>query len=109
MSSQSTIVFFGLQLEIPATEVELLELKRHPLLVKARTASLQYYWADFGESEPQYSLIVGKKLAIIGIENDFDATFSQEEMNAIVAETVTKLRVSGFSDEPKFILKMSQP
>lgn len=105
MSAESTVVFFGLQFEVPAAEVELLELKRHPLLAKARAASLQHYWADFGDVEPRYFLIIGRKLAIVGLENDAEVTLGEEELSVSMAETSTKLRANGFSEEPQLILK----
>lgn len=106
MSVESTVVFLGLSLEIPQSEVEALETRKHPLLAKARSASLQHFWANFGGVDPQYVFLIGKKVAIMGVENDAEHSATFSELESCMREVRQKLRACGFEDEPQLILQL---
>jgi hypothetical protein len=106
MSAESTIAFFGIRFDVPETEVEELELRRHPLIAKARTASIQHYWANFGGVDPKYVLLLGRKLSTIGFEDAIDYTVSQGELVNIMEDVRRKLQAAGFDQEPELIIQI---
>jgi len=109
MSVESTIAFYGIQFEVPASEVEQLELRCHPLLLKAKTASLQHYWANFGGIDPKYEILIGKKLAVLGLENSFEFVITCSELQAMIEDVRQKLLTAGFEDEPKLLIQYLPP
>jgi hypothetical protein len=106
MSAESMIAFFGIKFDVPETEVEELELRRHPLLAKAREASIQHYWGNFGGVDPEYVLLLGKKLSVLGMEDECDYTISQGELVSIMDTVRKKLQAVGFDQEPQLIIKV---
>lgn len=106
MSTESTVVFLGVAIDIPASQVEELETRKHPLIAKARSVALQYYWANFGGIAPKYLFLLGKKIAIVGIENDAERTIPFSELEISMSEIRDKLGACGFNEEPQLMLRL---
>ena len=62
MSADAIVVFYGAQVAVAASDVELCESKQHPLMKAAQAAGLDTYWADFipNDSVP-YEMLVGRR------------------------------------------------
>lgn len=106
MSTESVIAFFGIRVEVEESEVEQLELRQHSLIVRARSASLQNYWGNFGEAEPKYVVLIGKKLSILGVENSAEFIVSQTGLIELMTDVRRKLESAGFDKEPELILQL---
>ncbi len=82
MSADAVVVFYGAQVAIPANEVELCENKRHPLMLAARAAGLDTYWADFiPDDSTSYEMLVGRRWGVFGVE---DSSQVHIERNGVV-------------------------
>src|SRR5439155_18509252 len=92
MSAESVLLFYGLRFEAREAELESLELRKHPLIVNARSSGLGFYWANFGIAEPRYLVFVGWKIGAFGVEGSAELRLSEEKMMTQFAETRTKLK-----------------
>ena len=106
MSAELVVAFFGIRVEVQGSDIEQVELRRHPLIVKARAASLRHYWGNFGGVDPKYLLLIGKKLSILGIENSAECIVSHTEMVELMTDVRLKLQSAGFAQEPELILQL---
>jgi len=106
MSAESVVAFFGIRIELQKSDVEPLELRQHPLMLRARGASLQHYWGNFGGVDPKYLLLIGKKLAILGVENSSECIVSDAELRELTADVRRKLQAAGFDGEPALLLQV---
>lgn len=106
MSTEATVAFFGIRIDVPESEVEQLELRRHPLISRARSASLQFYWGNFGGVEPKYLFMIGKKLAVLGLEDSSEFRMPSAQLMEVMEDFRNKLRAAGFEQEPELILQV---
>ena len=104
MSSDCTIAFFGVRVEIADADITSLEERTHPLLIKARENGLDVYWGKFASAD-SYLLLVGDKLGVLGMENDLSIQVSFEELQRRVGETSARLQRAGISDRPMLLFE----
>jgi hypothetical protein len=107
MSASSTVAFFGLRFKIDTTEdIEALEDRSHLHQRYAKQASLNHYWANFDESGELYYSFLGRRLGIIGPENEREVSITSDDFEAIQREIKEKLRSLGLESEPQLYLQM---
>jgi phosphopantetheine adenylyltransferase len=100
MSAEANLVFFGLRFDLAEQEVSQGDIRRHPIVVRARSVGLEHYMGNFGGSEPLYYLFIGKRIGITGAENEVELVVAANELASIVAETQEKLQDAGFDGPP---------
>jgi hypothetical protein len=105
MFNDRCVLFFGVRVELSETEVELCELRMHPLMIKARDESLQNYWSNFDLPGEKYFLFVGKLIGIVGREDDSEVRVSPDVLNGIITFTTAKLSKAGIEGEPALFMQ----
>lgn len=106
MSAESSLVFYGLRFDVAGSDIEQLELRKHPWITKARSNGLHFYWANCGGLDPQYYFFIGLKIGIMGLENSTEIVVSDTDFAAQIGETKKKLRGAGFDEEPKLFAQL---
>jgi len=106
MSTTSTLAFFGLRIKIEDAEIETFEKRTHVHQQSAKKASLDHYWANFGEPGEQYFSFIGKRLGVIGLENQSEVAISFENLERIRRETEEKLSAVGIEGIPRLYLQL---
>jgi len=105
--ADTTIVFFGIRMEVSAGYVEALETRSHPALVNARHGGLERYWGSFGSAPGErYLQFIGKCLAKIGVEKSGEVQVTAEQIVQVAAEVKTRLVKAGFSCEPCLYIQL---
>lgn len=69
---------------------------------RARDVGLNQYWANFDAPCSLYHLYIGRKLAVMGVEDTLAARFTEEELRLIVEWTRAKLTEADIHEEPTF-------
>jgi hypothetical protein len=105
MSSESTIVFYGIRLEISDGELDSLEERTHPLLVTARQNGLKHYWGNFALKGSKYVLLIGDRLGVFGLENEKSLQISLPELATRAAETDDRLQRCGITEPARLLLE----
>jgi hypothetical protein len=100
MSAQANLVFYGLRFPIEAGEIEAYELRRHPLIGRAKAVGLDFYWANFGGIVDQYFAFVGKNMALTGEEYESEVVLDSEALEMQVAEVRAKIAKAEFQGKP---------
>ena len=97
MSSESTLLFFGLRREPDEVELNQLSTERwNPLAKACRAAKLDLTWGNFGSPGEKYYVFIGKKLGALGWEDKPELSLVPEELEALMRETSERLRAAGF-------------
>lgn len=97
MSSSCCVASVGLRFEIQISEIELLESRRDPRQIAAKTAGLDAYWTNFGGLKDRCVLLVGSRLGIVGPEDLANIQFSSEHLSNLLAETAVRLKSVGLA------------
>lgn len=105
MGSATTVVFYGVRLDVTEAEVESLEARAHPVITKARAAGLQCYWGNFGAPEELYYLLIGALLGKFGVEDAQELRVTPERLSQLAADTAKQLTEAGFSDPPALLIQ----
>lgn len=108
MSADVSLFFYGLRFEVAESDIELLIQRKHPWIVKARASGLHFYWDNFGGQTPLYYFFIGRKIAIMGVENNVEKVMCDADLAAIVEDTKIKLKSAGIYEEPKFYIQYVQ-
>lgn len=98
MSSSACIAYFGLRFDVSVNEVDSLEQRRDARQIVAKGVGLSSYWGNFGGEIERYVLLIGTKIAILGIEDEATATLSNEQLSKVMIETMDRLRSANFAD-----------
>ena len=99
MSATTTLAFFGIRFAIEENEIESFEERTHLHQRLARQFALDHYWGNFEEPGERYYSFIGKRLAIIGAENDSEKSYSSSELEQIQRETQSKILSAGIEGE----------
>lgn len=100
MSAPSTLVFYGLRVTVDESEIESLEMRSHPLVVKARENRLKSYWGRFGIGDNRYFLFIGDLWGSIGAEGHADVEISLGDAVTRATDTDSALMRAGFDGSP---------
>ena len=100
MSAESTLAFWGIRFELAPSDLEPCSTRSDLRQQKARAIGLDQYWGNFGGELELYLLFVGKRLAVIGVENASELALSKAQLLAAIEETNAKLLQQGFQEEP---------
>jgi len=101
MSSSACVVFYGLKYEIPPGSVtDLLEERRDPRMLAAKSARLDVYWGNFGGIDERYLLFIGKRLALLGPEDQPEIALSSDELQRLAVEVDQRLEDASFAGSP---------
>ncbi len=107
MSASSTVAFFGLRFKIDAAEdIAAREERRHLHQRYANQASLNHYWANFDAPGELYYSFLGRRLGIIGPENEREISVTADDFETIQRETKEKLRLLDLEIEPQLYLQL---
>lgn len=109
MSADATVVFYGIQVPIPNSEVEACELRTHPLMKAAKAAGLDTYWADFiPDDTVQHEMLVGRRWGIFGLEDSLEAHIERGTVNLTMEKVDAFLAGIGLSSPGKMIVRFHQ-
>jgi hypothetical protein len=100
MSAESTIIFYGVRLELPEEEITSLEERSHHLIVKARQNGLKFYWGNFAAKGNKYLLFIGDKLAVLGVENEREIQIAPADLNRRIQDTAMRLQKAQIDEQP---------
>ena len=104
MTKEASLIFFGIRFDISEDEIPSVEDRTHPIVSQARAVGLQIYWEDFGVDMPTYVGFVGRRLAILGVENEVEVAIEQSSLNELIDKVRNKLGQAGISGEPKLYM-----
>ncbi|MBT2243597.1 hypothetical protein JQK15_08595 [Sphingobium sp. BHU LFT2] len=99
MSSAACVAFCGLRYEVTAAEVDQLERNTDPRQILSKQVGLSSYWGNFGGQADRFVLFVGKKLTVLGPENDMAAAFTAERLLTITSDTAKRLKEADLRGE----------
>lgn len=105
MSSATTVVFYGVRLDVTEAEIESLEARAHPAIIKAKATGLQFYWGNFGGPEELYYLFIGAPLGKFGVEDAQELRVSPEQLSQLAADTAKRLTEAGFAEPPALLIQ----
>ncbi len=106
MSAASSLIFYGIRFDVAQSDIEALEQRIHPWIVKARSVGLNFYWENVGGLSPRYLFFIGRKIGIIGVENETEMIISESELVLKMAEVNAKLKAVGYSEDPKLYFQL---
>jgi len=95
--ADTTIVFYGMRIEISVDELDILESRKHPLQIVAKKVGLESYWGNFAAPNEKYLLFVGKLLGKLGFEDLKEIQIHEEKLAKIAKEVSAKLIDAGIS------------
>lgn len=106
MSADATVVFYGIQVPIPDSEVEACELRTHLLMKAAKAAGLDTYWADFmPDDTAQHEMLVGRRWGVFGLEDSREAHIERGTVNLTMDKVDSFLASVGLSSPGKMIVR----
>lgn len=108
MSASCCVAFYGLRYEIAPEDTEALEQRRDPRQVAARNFGLNSYWGKFTDAAPNYVLLVGYKLGVLGPENEPFVGFSFNQLADVARETDQKLTRAGLEGSAGLCLEFHE-
>jgi hypothetical protein len=106
MGADAFITFYGIEETIPVdADVTALEERKDERIVRARKAKLDSWWGRLSDGH-DYHLLIGKKIANIGVEGSEGASISDADFTTLRDDVKKKLKDAGYASEPKLILKL---
>jgi len=93
--ADTTIVFYGIKLEVSHDDLDELESRSHPMLVAARKVGLENYWGNFAAPDERYLLFVGKSLGKLGVEDRTEIQIDVNDLAKTAEIVVEKLQDAG--------------
>ena len=109
MSVEASLIFFGVRFAINDEEVASVEDRTHPIVTQARAVGLQVYWENFGLDEPKYLGFVGRRLALLSIENDSEIMLNEATLTEIMRKVREKLASAAIHEEPQLYMYWLPP
>jgi hypothetical protein len=95
--ADTTIVFYGIRIQVDDDDLEALEARSHPLLAASKSAGLDTYWGIFDEADEAHLLFVGKLLGKLGVEDCYESHILGDDLIKVTEETSKRLRKAGIS------------
>lgn len=108
MSAPTCLVFYGVRIKVRDDEIEQLETRSHQLLALARTNKLETYWGNFGRDEQKYFLLIGKRIGIVGTEEQMELQLSVPDLLELSELVNSRLKTASLKDVPQ-LFSMWQP
>jgi hypothetical protein len=108
MGADAFAAFYGIRLTVEGDDDSTLEPYEdgsHETMRRAHDADLDTYFGRLTDGEP-YFLLVGKQLAILGVENAADCVVSDADFARITTETRRRLVTAGFAEQPALYLQL---
>jgi hypothetical protein len=107
MSADAFYALYGIRRLIGADEdaaVTLLELRKHPIQIAARSRGLDVWWGRCADGDQHYVLL-GKMIAKLGAENQTSARLDDESLQKLAEDVRSKLKLAGFEDTPALLFE----
>src|SRR6266436_9114232 len=98
MGADAVVIFYGVRITIADEDLEACEEESHEVVRLAHDADLDTYLGRLTDGE-LYFLLIGKRLAVLGVENDTERAFSDAEFGRISSETRRRLVAGGFDQQ----------
>ena len=93
--ADTTVVFYGIKLEVSDDDLDELESRSHPMQIAARNSGLENYWGIFAAPNERYLLFVGKLLGKIGVEDRMEIEIEGDDFAKTAKVIGEKLSESG--------------
>jgi len=105
MSSDVFIAFYGIEFPVPDGETLTdIEEQNDERLVRAREHKLDWWLGRLTDGAP-FHLLIGKKIAQLGVEGSHEKGFTDTDMDDLREETRRNLADAGFRETPRLIFK----
>ena len=105
MSTETTVVFYGIRVNVAEDEIPALEDRSDARLVRARRHGLGWYWGNFAEPRERYLLFIGEKIGVMGFENAREVEISRQSLMDRMHDTDEKLKGAGFTGYPSLYVQ----
>ena len=105
MSADVFIAFYGVEFPVPDGEaLTEIEEQNDDRVVRAGEHKLDWWLGRLTDGAP-FHLLVGKKIAQLGVEGMQEKRLTKSEMDVLAEQTCQRLEAAGFREAPRFILK----
>lgn len=102
--ANTTIVFYGIRLEVSDDDLDALESRSHPMQIAAKSAGLESYWGNFAAPNERYLLFIGKLLGKLGVEDRMEVQITADEFANTAKAVSAKLSNAGVSEAASLYL-----
>jgi hypothetical protein len=105
MSADVFIAFYGVEFPVPDGEtLTEIEEQNDDRVVHARAHKLDWWLGRLTDGAPFY-LLIGKKIAQLGVEGGHEKSLAKLEMDVLIEQTRQRLAAAGFREDPRLVLK----
>jgi hypothetical protein len=105
MGADAFVSFYGIEEVLTSDEAEAFDPRTDGRVARARRNQLHFHLGRITDGR-DYHLLIGRKLADLGVQASEEATCTDAEFATIQDEVRRKLKAAGFSGEPKLIFKL---
>jgi hypothetical protein len=106
MGADAFISFYGIEESVRAdSDMSALENRTDDRIVRARRIKLDTRFGRITDGR-DYFLLIGRKIADIGVEGLEERVLDDGEFAIIQEEVKRKLKAAGFTSEPRLILRL---
>jgi len=96
--ADTTVVLFGIRLEVSDDDLDELESRTHPMQIAAKRAGLESYWGKFSVPAENHLLFVCKLIGKLGVEDRMGIQINADDFARTAKTVSTKLRDAGISE-----------
>jgi len=105
MSADVFIAFYGVEFPVPDGEtLTEIEEQNDDRVVRAGEQKLDWWLGRLTDGSP-FHLLIGKKIAQLGVEGSHEKSLTKSEMDVLAEQTRHRLEDAGFREPPRLILK----
>ena len=106
MGADAFIAFYGIEEILSLEEASVLDYRTDDRIARARRNRLSFHLGRVTDGR-DYHLLIGKKIADLGVERREEASYVDSEFAVIQAEVKLRLKAAGFSGEPKLLFRLN--
>jgi hypothetical protein len=105
MGADAFTGFYGIEYAISPAEMEKFDDRNDERVTRARRNRLHFHIGRITDGM-DYHLLIGKKIADLGVEAGEQIAYSDKQFAEIQLEVRDRLKQAGFSEEPTLIFKL---
>jgi hypothetical protein len=105
MGADAFTGFYGIEMTIPVMEIETFDERNDQRISRARKNKLHYHIGRITDGM-DYHLLIGKKIADLGLQAGEHISYSDTQMAEIQSDVRVRLKQAGFTEEPRLIFKL---
>lgn len=105
MGADAFTGFYGIEEIVSADDAESFDPRADERISRARQKKLHFHFGRITDGR-DYHLLIGKKVADLGVQAGEEISYSDVQFAEIQAEVRQKLKEANFTGEPKLIFKL---